>query len=265
MINILKLGGGAGVEHSAVLCNLAERIQAGESWVLVHGASDAANTLGEQLGHPAWTITGTDGHSSRYTDPRTLEIFGMAVGSVNQHITAALNHLGVRAVGLAGPAVIRAQRKAAIRSIREGKQIVIRDDYSGRITGVDRALLKALLDASFTPVIGPLALGEVGERLNVDGDLAAASIAHALAAEVVIILSNVPGLLEDVNDHHSLIQQIDLAQINEAARFAQGRMKKKLIAAQEAGAHTFILADSRVDRPLDAALAHGGTHITSLR
>jgi acetylglutamate/LysW-gamma-L-alpha-aminoadipate kinase len=265
MINILKLGGGLGVEHSAALCNLAERIQSGERWVLVHGASDAANTLGEQLHHPALTLTGADGHSSRYTDPRTLEIFGMAVGSVNQHITAELNHLGVKAVGLPGPAVIRAQRKAAIRSIREGRQVVIRDDYSGKITAIDRALLKALLDASFTPVVGPLALGEAGERLNVDGDLAAASIARALAADVVVILSNVPGLLQDINDRGSLIGQIDLAQIEDAARFAQGRMKKKLIAAQQAGAHTFILADSRVDRPLDAALTHGGTHIHSMR
>jgi len=265
MINMLKLGGGQGVEHAAALRNLADRIGAGERWVLIHGASQAADDLGDALGHPAQTLTSLDGHTSRYTDPRTLEIFGMAVGSVNQKMTAALNHLGVRAVGLPGPGVIRAQRKAAIRSIRDGRQVVIRDDCSGKIAGVDHALLKALLDASYTPVIGPLALGEAGERLNVDGDLVAASVARALAAEIVVVLNSVPGLLADVNVEDSLIRQIDLASIEHAAHFAQGRMKKKLIAAQQANVQTFILADSRVERPLDAALACGGTHIHSAR
>ena len=79
MIHVLKLGGGAGNDHTATLKNLATHIQSGERWVLVHGVSEAANLLGEQVGYPAQTLVTQGGHSSRYTDARTIEIFGQAV------------------------------------------------------------------------------------------------------------------------------------------------------------------------------------------
>ena len=98
-------------------------------------------------------------------------------------------------------------------------------------------------------------------RLNVDGDLVAAHIARELHADTLIILSNVPGLLREVNDPQSLIPQFELHEIEHYETYAAGRMKKKLLAAQQANAACVILADSRVVRPIDAALAGGGTHI----
>lgn len=262
MINVLKLGGGAGVDHDAVLRNLAERVGRGEQWVLVHGASDAANRLAEQVGYPAQTITTPGGHTSRYTDARTLEIFCAAAGSVNQQMTAALATHGVAVAGLSGPNVIRAERKTAIRAIRNGRQVMIRDDFSGSITGVDVHLLETLLLSGIVPVVAPVALGTDGERLNVDGDLAAATIARVLNADTLVILSNVPGLLRDVNDPGSLITGFDMAEFDRYAGFAAGRMKKKLLAAERADIGRVILADSRVTAPLDAALSGAGTHIT---
>src|SRR5215813_1709739 len=135
MINILKLGGGAGNNHAAALRNLAQRIQTGEQWVLVHGASDAANQLAEQVGYPAQTLVTPGGHTSRYTDARTIEIYSAAAGSVNQQITAQLAAFGMNAVGLAGPNIIHARRKTAIRAIRDGRQVIVRDDFTGTITG----------------------------------------------------------------------------------------------------------------------------------
>lgn len=261
MIHVLKLGGGAGVDHAAVLENLAARIRAGEQWVLAHGASDAANRLAQEVGYPAQTLVTPGGHTSRYTDARTIEIYSAAAGSVNQQLTAQLASRGVNAVGLAGPNVIQARRKTAIRAIRDGRQVIIRDDYSGTIIGVNTNLLHTLLDAGMTPVVAPLAMGEEYERLNVDGDLAAANIARELHADTLIILSNVPGLLRDVNDPQSLISQFELHDIERYQTCAAGRMKKKLLAAQQANAARVILADSRVMRPIDAALAGGGTHI----
>lgn len=263
MIGVLKLGGGAGVEHAAALENLARRVWVGEQWILVHGASDAANRLGEAVGYPAQTLTTPGGHISRYTDARTLEIYSAAAASVNQQIVAQLTSFGARAVGLAGPNVLTARRKDAIRALRNGRQVIIRDDYSGSITGVDTALLRSLLLAGYTPVVAPLALGEAFERLNVDGDLAAAGIARALDADSLVILSNVPGLLRDVSDPASLVREFPLADLPRYEGFAQGRMKKKLLAAQQAGLSRVILADSRLAAPIDAALSGGGTHITS--
>jgi acetylglutamate/LysW-gamma-L-alpha-aminoadipate kinase len=234
MIHILKLGGGAGVEHTRALHNLAARVQRGERWVLVHGTSAAANELARQVGYVVQTITSPGGHTSRYTDARMIEIYSAAAASVNQQMTAQLVRWGVRAVGLAGPNVITARRKQAIRAIRDGRPVVIRDDYSGTITGVAADLLAQLIDAELTPVIAPVALGEAFERLNVDGDLVAATVARELAADTLVILSNVPGLLRDMSDPASLVRQFTLRDLTAYEPLAEGRMKKKLLAARQA-------------------------------
>ena len=258
---VLKLGGGAGNDHTGTLKNLAERIRGGERWILVHGASAAANKLAEEVGYPPQTLTTASGHTSRYTDARTIEIYRMAAAGINQQMTATLASLGVNVVGLAGPNIIRAQRKAAIRAIKDGRSIMIRDDHTGTITQVNWTLLGNLLEAGYTPVVAPLAMGEQFEALNVDGDLAAANIAHALSAETLIILSNVPGLLRDIENPESLVTRIPLADLAQYEHLAAGRMKKKIMAAQAAQAPRVILADSRVEMPLDAALRGGGTWI----
>jgi acetylglutamate/LysW-gamma-L-alpha-aminoadipate kinase len=260
-IHVLKLGGGAGVDQTAVLHNLASRIQSGEQWILVHGASDAANQLAEQVGYPAQNLVTPGGHTSRYTDARTIEIFSAAAASVNQQITAQLSSYGINAVGLAGPNIINARRKSAIRAIRDGRQIIIRDDFTGTITGINTPLLQSLLDTGMTPIIAPVAMGEEYERLNVDGDLIAANIAREFGAETLIILSNVPGLLRDLQNPASVVSQFHLHELPTYEPLAAGRMKKKLLAAQQANAGRVILADSRIASPLDSALYGGGTHI----
>jgi len=261
MTTILKLGGGAGNDHSATLSNLAQRIQNGEQWIVVHGCSAATNQLSEDVGYPPQTITSPSGHTSRYTDARTIELFSMAAAQVNQTMTSILRQHGIKAVGLASPNVIFAERKKAIRAIRNGRQVIIRDDYTGKITGADGDLLQHLLDQGYTPVVAPLALGAEYERLNIDGDLAAAQIAKTINADNLIILTNVAGLLRDVDDPQSRIAEISLAQLDQYQDIAKGRMKKKLIAAQTASANSTIIASSQGEAPLDAALDGGGTHI----
>jgi acetylglutamate/LysW-gamma-L-alpha-aminoadipate kinase len=99
-IHVLKLGGGAGIQHAPALANLARRVAGGEAWVLVHGCSDAANRLAEEQGYPAQTLVSPNGHTSRYTDPRTLAIFCQAAASVNFALVGELVSLGAPAVGL---------------------------------------------------------------------------------------------------------------------------------------------------------------------
>lgn len=264
---VLKIGGGAGIDPAAAARDLASRVAAGERWVVVHGASDAANTLGEAMGRPPRMLTTPGGHSSRYTDADTLEIFCAAAGLVNARVTAALAGLGAPAAGLSGLSVLRAERKTAIRALVDGRQVLVRDDFSGALTGADASLLQAVLAAGSVPVISPLALGAAGERLNVDGDLAAALIAGALGAQALIILSNVPGLLREVSDPASLVAHAAAADLPRLEGYAQGRMKKKVLAAGRAlaaGVPHVILADARAQQPLAAALAGGGTHIRAL-
>ena len=260
-INVLKIGGGAGVVHENVLHNIIHRHHAGEQWIVVHGVSHRANELAAAANIPVRTITSPNGHVSRYTDEHMIDIYAQAVQDVNRDIRSVLHtaHIATTAFDCAG--VVRAQRKSAIRAIRNGRQMIIRNDYSGKITTIQQAAIINALNNNAIPVIAPIALGENGENLNVDGDLVAAEIARSVQADTLIILSNVPGLLQNVDDAKSLIPTIRLAELNQYENIALGRMKKKLIAAQTANIREVILADSRLANPIDAALNGAGTHI----
>src|SRR5260221_13942253 len=201
MVLVVKIGGSAGTTTTNILDEIALYINSGNRVVLLHGRSDLTNTLSQRLGHPVRMITSPGGMVSRYTDSETLSIFAMAVaGQVNTELVALLQQRGVNALGLAGVdgRLLLARRKAVVRSVTpEGRVLLLRDDYTGQIEHVNEALLMQLFDAGYTPVIAPLALSQDGERLNVDGDRAAAAVAAALHAEALVIMTNVPGLLAD--------------------------------------------------------------------
>ncbi len=267
---VVKLGGTEGVDFDAICRDVAALIGQGQRLVLAHGGSAEANALGEALGHPPRFVTSPSGFTSRYTDRRTLEVFAMAVnGKVNTLLVEALQALGVNAFGLSGldGRLMVARRKDAIRIVEGGKQKMLRDDFTGTIESVDAGLLRTLLEAGLTPVVAPLAVSPAGEALNVDADRAAARVAAALRASTLILLSNVPGLLRDFPDERSLIPRLTAAQLEGALSYAEGRMKKKVLGAQEALAGSVgrvILADGRAEKPVTAALAGAGTVITDL-
>ena len=264
---VIKLGGAAGVDAAAVCADVAELAAEGWPLVLVHGTSAAADALAAKCGLPVRHITSPSGHVSRYTDPEMLELYvAAAAGQVNKGLVAELQRLGCNAAGLSGVdgRLLVARRKDAVRAVEAGRQRIIRDDYTGQLEAANGDLLRLLLSAGYTPVIAPLALGTAGERLNVDGDRAAALLAGALDASALLILSNVPGLLRDYPDEGSLIRQVPASELGLVEGFAQGRMKKKLLAAREAltaGVATVILADSRRPNPIRAALMGEGTVI----
>lgn len=238
MVLVVKIGGSAGVAMTQIALDIAHCVAEGQHIVVVHGGSDLTNTLCTQLGHPVRIITSPGGMTSRYTDAEALRIFAMAAaGQINTELVALLQQHGVNALGLAGVdgRLLVARRKAAIRSVMpDGRTRIIRDDYTGQIESVNVQLLNMLLDADYTPVIAPLALGHEGERLNVDGDRVAALVAAALQAEALVIMTNVPGLLEDPANQQSLVCTIPAQQLATYLPYAQGRMRKKLLGAQEA-------------------------------
>ena len=266
-ITIVKLGGTEGLDFSAICNDAAELLKQGEQLVFVHGGSAEANSLGEALGTPPKMITSPSGYTSRYTDRKTLEIFLMAVnGKVNSLLTEQLQMLGVNAFGLCGldGKLIQATRKDSIQSVENGRRKMIRDDFTGKISTVNGELLIMLLEAGYLPVIAPVAVSERGEALNVDADRAAAMVASALHAETLLLLTAVPGLMKNFPDESTLIRQLQLNQLATASEAAQGRMKKKVLGAEEAlqgGVSRVIIADGRVQNPISNALAGNGTVI----
>lgn len=266
---VVKAGGGEGLNAEAVCADIAELVRQSEQIVLVHGGSHETNLISEKLGHPPRFVTSVSGHLSRYTDRETLEIFAMVIaGRINKLFVERLQQWGVNAVGLCGldGRLLEGKRKSTLRIIEDGRQKMLHGEYSGVIAQVNTGLLKILLEAGYTPVVAPLAISYESEALNVDGDRAAAAIGSALKAHSLVILSNVPGLLRDFPDESTLIPHIPLAQAEEhLERYAQGRMKRKLLGAIEAlhhGVGRVVIADGRVAQPVQRALAGQGTVIS---
>ena len=264
---VVKLGGTEGVDFSAICADALELLKQGQKIVFVHGGSAEANALGEAVGTPPRFITSPSGYSSRYTDRKTLEIFLMAVnGKVNSLLVEQLQRLGVNAFGLSGldGRLMQATRKDSIQSVENGKRKIIRDDYTGKIEQINTGLLHMLLDAGYLPVVAPVAVSMQGEALNVDADRAAAMLASALQAETLILLTAVPGLMKNFPDESSLIRQLPQSQLPAALEAAQGRMKKKVLGAEEAlkgGVGRVIIADGRIQNPITNAINGNGTVI----
>ena len=263
---VVKAGGNVGLDTSAVCADVGRVTLSGAQLVLVHGGSHETNVISEKLGHPPRFVTSVSGHVSRYTDRDTLEIFAMVTsGRINSLFVEQLQQLGVNALGLSGldGRLLEAERKGVLRIVENGKRKVLRGDFSGVINRVNVPLLRTLIEGGYVPVVAPLAISTESEALNVDGDRVAAAIASAMSAETLIILSNVPGLLSDFPDEASLIRHIPRARADEyLERYAQGRMKKKLLGSIEAlsgGVGRVVIADGRVEEPLQRALNGEGT------
>lgn len=265
---VIKIGGAEGIDHDAIADDVAELVGEGQRVVVVHGGSALTNQVATALGHPPQFVTSTSGYTSRRTDRRTLEIFEMVYcGQMNKGLVEEFQRRGVNALGLSGldGRLWQGSRKAAIKIVdKRGRRRVLRDDYTGRVEKVNTSLLTSLLEVGYTPVLTPPAISYEGEAINVDGDRAAAATAVALGAQTLVILSNVPGLLENFPDESTLIHRIPSGRLDAFMAVAQDRMKKKVMGAGEAltgGVARVIFADGRVGRPVRRALAGQGTVI----
>lgn len=265
---VVKVGGAEGIDLRAFAADIAELVAAGERLVIVHGGSAETNRVAAALGHPPRFVTSPSGMTSRYTDRRTLEIFEMVYcGKVNKGLVESLQSCGVDALGLSGldGGLLKGRRKATVRSVEDGRTIVLHDDHTGTVDQVNTTLLESLLAAGYVPVITPPALSHDGVAINVDGDRAAAAIASSVGAETLLLLSNVPGLLRDLADESSLIASFDLEELEDHTVYARGRMRMKLLGAGEAlrgGVERVILGDARTSQCVTRALAGSGTVIT---
>lgn len=270
-MQVVKIGGAEGIDYDAIADDVAALLGAGQKLLLVHGGSALTNTVATALGHPPQFVTSTSGFTSRRTDRRALEIFEMVYcGQVNKGLVERLQKRGVNAVGLSGidGGIWRGRRKDTIKVIDErGRRLVLRDDFTGKVEEVNSSLLFSLLESGYLPVLTPPAISFEGEAINVDGDRAAAATALAVKAESLIILSNVPGLLERFPDESTLIRHIPGERLASFMAAAQDRMKKKVMGAQEAlagGLTRVVFADGRVTAPIKRALDGNGTVIGSL-
>ncbi|MDO5114808.1 MAG: uridylate kinase [Synergistaceae bacterium] len=260
MIGVVKIGGASGNALEPLADEIAARCAAGERWIVVHGASGVMDELCAARGVEVRMVTSPSGFRSRFVGEAERELFREAALSYGARIKDMLAARGAEAEQ-ADPEAVRyvfAKRKDFLRESVNGRVRILRGNYSGTVTKIDPAPLVSLLDAGKIPTVPPLASDEEsGLSLNIDGDRLAAQIAGAVGAEALIILSNVPGLMKDIDDPDSLIESGNLAQWDILEHYARGNMKRKLVACREAlelSVPRVYLADGRADSPVRNAM-----------
>ncbi len=263
---VVKIGGARGNTFIPLLEELAARVGHGEKWVLVHGASSMMEDLSRAVGAEPLYVTSPGGFRSRFVSEKELALFEAACCRFSVDIVSALGKMGVRAVPLYPSSAkgAKAKRKDSLRVVEDGKVRLMRGNYSGSISSFDPEDIYSVWDSGGLPLLPPLAADEAqkGASLNVDGDRMAAAAAAAIEADALAILSNVPGLLRDPSSLSSKIDKGSLSEWDALETFAQGNMKRKLLAAKEAlegGAKSVLIADSRCTGPIQAGLSGGGT------
>ena len=192
---VIKYGGNA-MTDPALQQDFAEDIVllklVGMNPVVVHGGGPQIDEALAKIGKKGTFIQGM-----RVTDEETMEVVEWVLaGEVQQDIVGLVNAAGGKAVGLTG-------RDGGLMRARKMK-MADKDDPSkehdigqvGEITAIDPALVKALQDDQFIPVISPIGFGEHNESYNINADLVAAKLATVLAAEKLLLLTNTPGVLD---------------------------------------------------------------------
>ncbi len=264
---LIKIGGGKELNIDNVCKDIAELVEKKEKVIIVHGASETRDEIARSLKSPTRVLISPSGVSSVYTDQEAIDIFLMAyAGLINKRIVANLQKYGVNAIGLSGidGRLWEAKRKDAVYSVEEGKTKLITDNLTGKVVKTNKHLINLLVRYKYTPVICPPAISEESQIVNTDNDFATAVMVEDLKIKKMISLFAAPGLLRDVDDPKSLIRKMNREELHNYLQFAQGRMKKKLLGAENAftaGLKIMYWGDGRVDFPLRKALSGAGTII----
>ncbi|MCP8309563.1 MAG: [LysW]-aminoadipate/[LysW]-glutamate kinase [archaeon] len=268
MVIVVKIGGSIlekGV-NPTILEDLKD-IFIHQKILLIHGGGDQVTEIAEKLGKPQTFIVSPEGIRSRYTDWETVVIYTMVmVGKINKEIVSALHKAGVNAIGLSGidGSAIKAERKKKLIAMDEkGRKRVIEGGYTGKIKSVNSDLLNLLINNDYMPIIAPIAIGDEGELLNVDGDRAAAYVAGGIKADKIVFLTDVPGVLMKGKP----IPKMSVSEAKEIMPKIGFGMEKKVLASIEAlemGVKESIIASGLVDNPIKSAIKHkNGTVILS--
>jgi acetylglutamate kinase len=200
--------------------------------VIVHGGGPQINLVLDRMGMDSRFVKGM-----RLTDEATMDVVEMVLGGkVNKGIVAQINQQGGKAVGLSGKdgGLIRARKLHIVHQEDKDKPPEIIDPgLVGEVTHVNPSIINTLTKQDFIPIIAPVGAGDSGETYNINADLVASSIAIALSAGRLILLTDVDGVLDSSG---SLISSISAENINQMVeeKTISGGMIPKIECALEA-------------------------------
>ncbi|WP_288253201.1 acetylglutamate kinase [uncultured Hydrogenophaga sp.] len=248
---VIKYGGNA-MTDPALQQDFAEDVVllklVGINPVVVHGGGPQIETLLKRLGKKGEFIQGM-----RVTDAETMEVVEWVLaGEVQQDIVGLINQAGGKAVGLTGRdgAMIRARKLRLADQADPAREHDV--GQVGDIVGIDPAVVKALQDDQFIPVVSPIGYGEQNESYNINADVVAARLATVLQAEKLLMLTNIRGVLDKSGE---LLTELTPQRIDELVRDGtiSGGMIPKIAGALDAaksGVNAVHIIDGRVPHAL---------------
>lgn len=216
--------------------------------IVVHGGGPQIGEVLKRMGIQSTFVQGL-----RVTDSETMSVVEMVLGGkVNKEIVTLINQSGGRAVGLGGKdgRLLQARKMHVYQSRGEDLPPEIIDaGMIGEIAAVDATVLKALEDSQFIPVIAPIGVGAEGESYNINADLVAGAVAGALKAAKLILLTDVPGVLDKDG---KLVQSLTTEQAGEMLSdgFITGGMIPKVnccLKALTEGVEKAHIIDGRIE------------------
>lgn len=248
---VIKYGGNAmtddslkaGFASDVVLLKLV-----GMNPVIVHGGGPQIGDLLKRVGKQSEFVQGM-----RVTDRETMDVVEMVLGGlVNKEIVNLINQHGGKAVGLTGKdgRMIRAKKLLIDDIEHAGNKLDI--GLVGEVTGIDPELVELLDTRDFIPVIAPVGVGDDGESYNINADLVAGKLAETLHAEKLILMTNIPGVLDKEG---GLLTGLTAQRVSQliADGTIYGGMLPKIHCALEAvrnGVQTAHIIDGRVKHAL---------------
>jgi acetylglutamate kinase len=216
--------------------------------VVVHGGGPQIDEALKKIGK-----TGTFIQGMRVTDEETMEVVEWVLGGeVQQDIVMLINHFGGQAVGLTGKdgGLIRAKKMLVADEKKPGGTIDL--GFVGEIDTINPAVVKALQDDAFIPVISPIGFSEEGQAYNINADLVAGKMAEILHAEKLVMMTNIPGVMDKSG---TLLTDLTAREID--GLFADGTisggMLPKISSALDAaksGVNSVHIIDGRIEHSL---------------
>ena len=240
---VIKYGGAALVNEeikSTIIKDIALMKFVGFKPVVVHGGGKDINKALERVGIEPQFKDGL-----RVTDEETMEVVQeVLVGKVNKSLVTELCLQGINAVGVCG-------KDSGFMKVKKATPNGLDLGLVGEVTEVDTTLINTLLDNDFVPVISTVGVDEEGNSYNVNADYAAVAVAGALNAEKLVFITDVAGVMRDVNYPNSVISANNTAEINEliADGTIAGGMIPKVqccLAGVNAGVKNVHILDGRI-------------------
>jgi len=244
---VVKYGGSAMLNDDlkkSVIQDIILMKLVGISVVIVHGGGPEINKMLKQIDKKPEFVQGL-----RVTDEETMDIVEMVLsGKINKDIVMNLQNNGFNSAGISGKDgnILKAEKKLV-----DGQDA----GFIGEISEVNPNLINILIENDFIPVIAPTGMDDEGNTYNINADYAAAAIAGALSAEKLVFLTDISGVLKDINDEKSIISSMTLS---EAQNYIgdgtiSGGMIPKVdccIKAVEKGVSNVHILDGRLEHSL---------------